>query len=174
MKHKWLLACTMMVIFVLSGCGKTVEEQIDSGIANAENVFKADAEETNKTIGEIKLYVPTRYNVKQSDDLNDSNNLILTKGKDQYLLFVNEHEKADSKLHYELLKKDQTKKIIKEEIIEEDEAFGFTAIVEADEEHYELIVSSGGAKISTITEQKKIDTKLEDMMAIVRSVQLKE
>lgn len=171
MKHKWLLACAMMVIFVLTGCGKTVEEQVDSGIENAESVFKADAEETNKTIGEIKLYVPTKYNVKQSDDLN---NLIVTKGKDQFLLFVNEHEKADSKLHYELLKKDETKKIIKEEVIEEDGAFGFTAIVEADQEHYELIVSSGGAKISTITEQKKIDTKLEDMMTIVRSVQLKK
>ncbi|SOC03411.1 hypothetical protein SAMN05880501_103247 [Ureibacillus xyleni] len=170
MKLKWVhVAILIIVTLVLTGCGKTVDEQVELGITSAETVFKDNSNKPNKTIGEIQLFVPSGYSAKESEDLN---NLILTKGKDQYLLFVNEYEKQDSKLHYELLKKDSSKKVIKEETIESDGAFGFAAVIEVDEDHYELITSSGGAKISTISEDKKIDEKLANMMAITRSVEL--
>ncbi|MEL4025866.1 hypothetical protein [Lysinibacillus endophyticus] len=172
MKLRWVhVVVFMMVAFVLTGCGKPIDEQVELGLASAETVFKENSNKPNKTIGEIQLFVPSGYSVKESEDLN---NLILTKGKDQYILFVNQYEQQDSKLHYNLFKKDSSKKVVKESTYESDGAFGFSAVVEIDDENYELITSSGGVKISTITKNKKIDEKLTDMMSIARSVELIE
>ncbi|HWK23768.1 MAG TPA: hypothetical protein VNS08_12125 [Ureibacillus sp.] len=170
MKHKWFLAIVSCVLLgALTGCGKTVEEQIDTGVASAQTVFEENPQQPNTTIGNIKLHVPSGYEVEESEDIN---NIIITKGKQSYILFVNYNEKEDSNLQYELLNNDKTKKIIKEETIESDGAFGFSAVVEHDTEQFELIVSSGGVKMSTISEDKNIDQKLVDMMTIVRSVKI--
>ncbi len=172
MKGKWFFVPAVLVLLLaLAGCGKTVEEQIKTGVANAQTVFEENAQQPNKSIGLIQLYLPSGYSVEQSEDIN---NLIVRKGKDSYILFVNNNEKEDSNLHYELLKNDKSKKIVKEETVELDGAFGFTAVVEYDEERFELIASCGGVKISTISEDKNIDQKLVDMMTIVRSVKLVE
>ncbi|MDN4493716.1 hypothetical protein [Ureibacillus aquaedulcis] len=172
MKRKWLLASACCaLLFTLTGCGKTVEEQIDTGVASAQTVFEENPQQPNKTIGKIELYVPSGYDVKESEDLN---NLIITQGEESYILFVNYQEKEDSNLQYELLKNDSSKKIIKEETVEFDGAFGFSAVLDYDEEQFELIVSSGGVKMSTISEDENIDQKLVDMMTIVRSVKVLE
>jgi len=172
MKRKWFLAlATSILLFTLAGCGKTVEEQIDTGVASAQTVFEENPQQTNKTIGKIELYVPSGYDVEESDDLN---NLIIKNGNESYILFVNYYEEEDSNLHYELLKNDSSKKIIKEETVEFDGAFGFSAVREYDKDQFELIVSSGGVKMSTISEDKAIDQKLVDMMTIVRSVKIVE
>ncbi|MDI7740419.1 hypothetical protein QMK38_00260 [Lysinibacillus fusiformis] len=170
MKRKWFLAAASCVLLLtLTGCGKTVEEQIDTGVASAQTVFEENPQQPNKTIGKIELYVPAGFDVEESED---PNNLIITKGSESYILFVNYYEKEDSNLHYELLKNDASKKIIKEETVEFDGAFGFSAVREYDKEQFELIVSSGGVKMSTISEDKNIDQKLVDMMTIVRSVNI--
>lgn len=172
MKRKWFLVPAVFVLLLaLAGCGKTVEEQINTGVANAQTVFEEKAQEPNKTLGNIQVYMPSGYSVEQSED---ENNLIIKKGKDSYILFVNNNEKEDSNLHYELLKNDTSKKIVKKETVEFDGKFGFTAVVEYDEEHFELIASCGGVKISTISEDKNIDEKLVNMMTIVRSVKMVE
>lgn len=170
MKSKWLLVFTISIsIIALSGCGKTVEEQINSGVASAQTIFEENPQNPNKTVGDIELYVPSSYSIEKTED---KNNFLLKKGKDQFILFVNNNEKEDSKLQYQLLKNDKTKRIVKEQKVEVDDAFGFTAVVEYDKEHFELIVSSGRAKISTISKEKNIDEKLEDMMQIARSVKI--
>ncbi len=173
MKRKWFLASAVCVLLLaLAGCsGKPVEEQIDTGVASAQTVFEENPQQPNKTIGKIELYVPAGYAVEESED---KNNLIITKGNENYILFVNYYEKEDSNLHYELLKNDSSKKIIKEETVEFDGAFGFSAVLEYDKEQFELVVSSGGVKMSTISEDKNIDEKLVDMMTIVRSVKIAE
>ncbi|RHW33241.1 hypothetical protein D1B33_15985 [Lysinibacillus yapensis] len=170
MKRKWFQASACCVLlFALAGCGKTVEEQIDTGVASAQTVFEETPQHPNQTIGKIKLYVPSGFAVEETEDLN---NLILKKGNESYLLFVNYYEMEDSNLHYKLLKNNPSSKIIKEQTVEFDGAFGFTAVTEYDEEQFELIVSSGGVKMSTISEDQNIDEKLVDMMTIVRSVDI--
>lgn len=172
MKRKWLQATAcFLLLFALTGCGKTVEEQIDSGVASAQTVFEENPQEPNTNLEGIELYVPSGFKAENSED---PNNFIVTKGQDSYILFVNQNETEDSKLHYQLLKDDKTKHIIKEETVEFDGAFGFTAVIEHDEEQFELVVSCGGIKMSTISVDKNIDEKLVDMMTIVRSVKLLE
>lgn len=167
---KWLfLTIGAMLIFVLAGCGKSVEEQINIGVASAQTVFEETPREPNKQIGQIELYLPSGYSIKETDD---ENNYILSKGKEKYILFVNINEEEDSQLHYELLKSSQAKKIVKEQPVELDGAFGFTAVLEHDEELFELVASSGGVKVSTISKNRNIDSKLVEMMLIARSVEV--
>lgn len=106
---KWLLlAIAAMLLTGLSGCGKSVEEQINVGVASAQTVFEETPREPNKKIGQIELYLPSGYSIKETDDVN---NYVISKGKDNYILFVNVNEKEDSKLHYELLKKIPRRKL---------------------------------------------------------------
>lgn len=167
---KWLfLTISALLLFGLSGCGKSVEEQINMGVASAQTVFEESPKEANKKMGQIELYLPSGYKIQDTDDVN---NYVLTKGKDKYILFVNVNEKEDSKLHYELLKKNMSKAIVKEQPLELDGIFGFTMVLEHGENQFELVASSGGVKVSTISNDQKIDNKLEEMMRIARSVKV--
>lgn len=171
MKKRWfVITLFSSLLFLLAGCGAPVEEQISSGITSAESIFKGQAEETNKNINEIELYLPNGYSIEK---MEEKHNYIVQKGKkNRYILFVNHNEGENSRLHYDVLKNDQTRKIIEEKTFELEDAFGFVTVSEVDESTYELIVSSGAVKISSISDNKKIDEKLADMMTIARSVKV--
>lgn len=170
MKRRWLLALAVVALtFVLTGCGKSVQEQIDVGVASAATTFQENAETPNTTIGAIDLFVPKTYKVEQGAN---KMNYILTKNKDSYILFVNTNEEEDSKLHYDNLMADASKEVVKSQQMTTDEAFGFSAVVALDDKQYELIVSIGGVKMTTISEDRKIEEKLHTMMQIVRSVKI--
>lgn len=158
-----------LVILMLTACGKPVEEQVTEGIASTATVFEAKPVEPTTTIGEIKVYLPSGYEIEEG---TNEMNYIVTKGKDSFILFVNTIEQEDSRLHYDLLVNDSKLNIVKEQIFEQEEAFGFAAVIEHSEEQYELVVSSGGVKMTTMAKDKKIDEKLVDMMEIVRSVKV--
>ena len=65
-------------------------------------------------------------------------------------------------------------KVVEEQTYMNNDVFGFSAVVEHAEDEYELIVSNGGIKMSTMSDGKKIDQKIQAMMEIVRSVKVKE
>ena len=170
MNRKWIhFIWISIVAMMLTGCGKTVEEQITEGFASTATVFEAQSVEPTTTIGKIKVYLPSGYKVEEG---TNEMNYIFTKGKDSFILFVNTIEAEDSRLHYDILVNDSKLNIIKEETFELEEAFGFTAVIEHSEEQYELVVSSGGVKMTTMAADKNIDEKLVDMMEIVRSVKV--
>lgn len=170
MNRKWIhIVFVAACVLVLSACGKTVEEKATTGIENAESIFTSGPNETNKSIGHIKLYLPSGFNIEKGID---ESNYTVVNGKESYILFVNPNETEDSQLHYELLKNDKKNDIIEDKTFEKDGVFGFSAVNKQHEETYELVVSVGGVKISTISDQKKIDEKLQYMMEIAKSVQL--
>ncbi len=167
MNRQWLHCIWISsIILLLAGCGKTVEEQITDGLAFTEAAFEETEIEANTEIGKIAVYVPRGYTVEEgATDMN----YIFSKGKESFILFINTIEAEDSRLHYELLKNDKNLQIIKEETFENNEAFGFTAVIEHGEEQFELIVSSGGVKMTTLSEGKRMDEKLTEMTEIVLS-----
>ncbi|MEO4051896.1 hypothetical protein [Solibacillus sp. CAU 1738] len=170
MNRKWIQSIAILILALsLAGCGKSIEEQIEVGVANAQSTFKEAAQTPNTTIGNIQLFIPKGYTVEQGVD---EMNYILKKDKDSFLLFVNAIETEDSKLHYENLLADKTKDVVKSQDFETAGAFGFSAVVKHSEDEYELIVGSGGIKMTTISQNKKIENKLSEMMQIVRSVQI--
>lgn len=170
MNRKWIHLVLMAVVAImLAGCGKTIEEQITEGVASAATTFESKAAAPTTEIGKINVYVPPAYKVEEGAN---EMNYIFTKGRDSFILFVNTIEAEDSRLHYDNLVNDTSLNIVEKETFEFEEAFGFTAVIEHGEKDYELIVSSGGVKMTTMAEGKKIDEKLAEMMEIVRSVQV--
>ncbi len=170
MNRKMLhLALMAAVSLMLAGCGKTLEEQITEGVALAADTFESESPKPTTTIGKNKVYVPAGYSVEEGAN---EMNYIFSKGRDSFILFVNTVEAEDSRLHYDLLVNDADLNIVEEKTFEFEDAFGFTAVIEHSEKEYELVVSSGGVKMTTIAEDKGIDEKLAEMMEIVRSVRV--
>ncbi len=170
-RHSIHIALVAAIALILAGCGKTIEEQITEGVASAAMTFESKAPAPTTAIGKINVYLPPAYHVEEGAN---EMNYIFTKGKDSFILFVNTIEAEDSRLHYDNLINDTSLNIVEKETFEFEEAFGFTAVIEHGEKEYELVVSSGGVKMTTIAEDKKIDEKLTEMMEVVRSVQVQK
>ncbi|MEG0385532.1 hypothetical protein [Solibacillus cecembensis] len=168
MNRKWVHIFILSIVMLLvSGCNQSVEEQASVGLENAKTTFESKPNEPNKMIGQIELYIPQGYGIEKGiDELNYT----LVNGKDSYLLFVNPQEAGNSQLHYTILKEDPNIEIVEEEIYKSDETFGFSSVIKRGEKQYELVVTIGGVKLTTLSENKKIDQKLQDMMEIVQSV----
>ncbi|MEA0555466.1 hypothetical protein U1P98_12145 [Lysinibacillus irui] len=172
MSVKWLRTIgLMLLLLVLAGCNQSIDEQIANGLQITETVFAEEPEEHTEKIGDIKLYLPSNFKV---EDSSDEYNIVISKGKESYILFINNREAQDSKLYYNLLKENETDKIIEESTYDKDGRFGFTAVLKTDDENeMELIVSSGGVKMTTISQAKHIENNLREMTKIVHSVKMK-
>lgn len=169
MRKKGLIVLTtLFVLVLLAGCGKSLEEQIDTGIVNVQTTIETEPMEPNNEIGRIKVFLPEGYTIEESED---ETNYLLKKNNDhQFILFVNPNEQKNSKLLYDLFKQNQAKEIVEEKTFETKDSFGFAAILQNDEDSYELIVNSGGVKITTLSSEQNIDQMLQEMMQIAHSV----
>jgi len=172
MSFTWLKTIgLMLLLLVLSGCNQSIDDQIANGLQLTETVFAEEPEEHTEKIGDIKLYLPSNFKV---EDSSDAYNIVISKGKESYILFINDEEAQDSKLYYNLLKENEADKIIEESTYDKKGRFGFTAVLKTeDKNEMELIVSSGGVKMTTISQTKHIETNLREMTKIVHSVKMK-
>lgn len=172
MSFTWLKTIgLMLLLLVLSGCNQSIDDQIANGLQLTETVFAEEPEEHTEKIGDIKLYLPSNFKV---EDSSDAYNIVISKGKESYILFINDEEAQDSKLYYNLLKENEADKIIEESTYDKNGRFGFTAVLKTeDKNEMELIVSSGGVKMTTISQTKHIETNLREMTKIVHSVKMK-
>jgi hypothetical protein len=169
MKYKRLLGTIVVSAVLLAGCGKTVDEQVLEGITTVQAAFEQEPIKANTKENNISLYLPVDYVI---DPSKEENNYLINSSDDQYILFINEKEPENSQLNYDLLMKSEDESIVKVEQLQGEKHFGFVAVKQFSEKEYELIVSIGGIKLSTVTNQKKIDEKLANMIDIVRSVEI--
>ena len=170
MNRKWIHGfIASLAIVALAGCSQSVEDQVSVGLENAQTTFEETPAEPNKTIGHIEVYIPNGFSIELGID---ESNYTLTKGEDSYILFVNPYETVDSQLHYDILMNDEASEFLREKTFETEGVFGFSAAVKKSEKQFELIVSIGGAKLTTISNDKNIDEKLQEMMEIVQSIHL--
>ncbi len=156
-----------LAVILLVGCA-SLEEQATDGLESAKIVFQGEAETPNKEVNKIKLFLPSGF---QIEDGSDESNIILSKGKASFILFMNPNETQESKLYYELMMANSNANIIEEQVFEFENRFGFAAVLQNGEESYELVTSIGGIKLTTISSEKEIANKLEQMMTILRSIQ---
>lgn len=169
MARTWRFVFLVSVLAViLAACGKTLEERTAEGFDVAKEAFYADEIVQNEEIDGTKFLKPAGFTVSNN---SDGQNIILNKGKQPFILFINPNEIKDSRLFYDLLVANEKAKIISEEEFNEEDTFGFVAVLEADDGEVELIASVGGAKITTKTSEKNIASNLETMMQIVRSIE---
>lgn len=172
MLRKWLQASgIMLLLLALSGCNQSIDEQVSNGFQQIETIFAKKPEKHTDTIGNIQLYLPTKFKI---EDSSDKYNILVSKGKQSFILFINDREEPDSKLYYELLKEDSSKEILAEQTYENDGSFGFSAVSKTEnDKEFELVVSSGGVKMTTISPMKDVEDNLHEMTKIVHSVKIK-
>lgn len=166
---KRLLGTIGVITVLLAGCGKSFDEQVSEGIITVQAAFEQQPIKANTTENNINLYLPEDYVI---DPSKEEHNYLIHSSDDQYILFINEEEPENSQLNYDILMKSDDESIIKVEQLQGEKHFGFVAVKQFSEKEYELIVSIGGIKLSTVTNEKKIDYKLANMIDIVRSVEI--
>lgn len=162
-----LVVLLLTAVVVLAACGKPVEERAMDGIKVAEEVFHQKRKAHNEEIDGVNLYKPSEFKV---DENSDAQNIVLNKGKQPFILFINPNEKKDSQLFYDLLQADEKVEVIAEKKFSEGATFGFAAVIQNNDDTVELIANVGGAKITTQTKDKNIARDLESMMKIVHSI----
>jgi len=167
MTRNWMrLLIASLAVILLVGCS-SLEEQTSDGLENAKVVFQDDAEKPNEKVNDINIFMPNGFSIEEE---SNETNIILSKGNDSYILFINPNELPSSQLYYDLMTSDNNLKVIEEKTFEQNGRFGFAAIIENSKEKYELITSIGGIKLTTISDQSDVAKNLEKMMLIVRSI----
>jgi len=170
MGRNWMrMAIAPLLLLSLSACSASAEEQTGNGITAAKEIFQGEIVEPNEQIDNIELFVPSGFSIL---DESDDHNIVLTANNDSYILFINPNEKADSQLFFDLVQADKKDSIIAQETFEQNGRFGFIAVYPSSEDKYEIISSIGGVKMTTITDEANISDSMEQMMKIVRSVQV--
>jgi hypothetical protein len=156
---------------MLAGCMATPEEQAADGLADARKVFEQEPMKTNKTAAGRELYLPGGYTVEEP---SDEQNIIITKGSDSFVLFINPNEPSDSKFFYDLQKANPEQQWLIDETFEQNGRFGFTTVRAITEDRYEIVESAGGVKMTTISEESNIAENMDWMMKTVRSITIEE
>ncbi|MET0959388.1 MAG: hypothetical protein ABWX58_03600 [Psychrobacillus psychrotolerans] len=167
MTRNWMrLLIASLAVILLAGCS-SLEEQTSDGLENAKVAFQGDAEKPNEKVNDINIFIPSGFSLEEE---SNETNIILSKGKESFILFINPNELPSSQLYYDLMTSDKNLKVLDEKTFEQNGRFGFAAIIENSEEKYELTTSIGGIKLTTISDQQDVAKNLEKMMLIVRSI----
>jgi hypothetical protein len=153
-------------IFLLSACSSSFSEDKQEANEAVKNVFEAKAVKTNNSTKDIEYHLPFGVEVKEEKP----NNVLLKNNSRTYILFYNQHEKADSKIVYDSTMKQQ-KEWDANETYSGDGKFGYMLVKKVKEDHYQLIVGIGGVKLTTETDDIQKDA--ETMMTIANSVNIK-
>lgn len=167
MTRIWMrLLIASLAVILLAGCS-SLEEQTSDGLESAKVAFQGDAEKPNEKVNDINIFIPSGFSIEEE---SNETNIILSKGKESFILFINPNELPSSQLYYDLMTSDKNLKVLEEKTFEQNGRFGFAAIIVNSEEKYELITSIGGIKLTTISDQQDVAKNLEKMMLIVRSI----
>lgn len=167
MKRSVFITGTVLSLFLLAGCMATPEERLAEGLSVTRTAFEKEPPETNKTAGQTELYLPGGYDIEEP---SDEHNIIITKGSNSYVLFINPNEAADSKFFYDLQKANAEMEWIADETFEQKGRFGFTTLRAIADDRIEVIVSAGGVKMTTISEESNVPGNMEWMMKTARSI----
>ena len=89
---------------------------------------------------------------------SDETNIVLMKDNEEfpYVLFINPNEKQNSQLFYDLLQAEKKNITYAQETYEQNNRFGFIAVLPSGEEQFEIIASIGGVKLTTISDEANI------------------
>lgn len=155
-----------VVLFILSGCMQSSEEIKKETIEKTEEAFKNEKQKTNETTEQFSYYLPEDFEVEETKKFN----VLLEKGNQSFILFVNQNEEESSKVSYETLV-EQYKDPFISETFEQDDQFGYLFAVEVDKNLYEVTVGMGGTKLTTESEAHNLHDHAQVMMEIVKSVQ---
>ncbi|GAA0484615.1 hypothetical protein GCM10008986_07390 [Salinibacillus aidingensis] len=167
-KRQFLILVSLGSVLFLSGCLLSEEKALENAAQAAEESFNSESAEPNQKIDVISLHLPDDVKIEGSSN----NNVFLKQGDQQYLLFYNQFEGAESRHLFDGIKAREDSLL--QESFEADSRFGYIAVFpNSKEEQYELQVGIGGVKITTMTTKEELENKAAEMMDIVNSVDMK-
>ncbi|WP_175639928.1 hypothetical protein [Metabacillus schmidteae] len=155
-----------IVLFILTGCMPSSEEIKKDTLENTEQAFLSKKQEINETSKQFSYYLPEDFQVKETKNFN----VLLEKGNQSFILFVNQNEEENSRVSYDTLV-EQYKDPFISETFERDHQFGYLFVVKVDKNLYEVTVGIGGIKLTTESEAHNLHDDAQVMMEIVKSVQ---
>lgn len=161
---KILIVSTFLLIGLLTGC-TSIEDQAKETKTAVEQTLKEKPVETNNQYGDITFYLPNEMKIDKKGD----NNLILKKGDQLYILFVNPNEDVASDVMYQAIHSNDSKFAI-DNTFKDKDRFGYVKAYEIDDKLYMLSVGIGGVKMTTETKVSKITENATEMMKVVSSV----
>lgn len=160
-----------MFLVMLSACSASIDEEKKVAQEAVKNVFTSELDvETNKEMKGYHFYLPKGMVMKESID----NNIVLARGKNIYILFINPQEQSSSEVVYQSSVSPKITYVMDETFTTKGE-FGYLLIHEINSEKdvYELTVGIGGVKLTTETNTKHLADNAKEMMEIVKSVENK-
>jgi hypothetical protein len=162
-----LIFMIVLITILLASCS-SIEDIVIEAENEAKEEFMSSPKGVNAETSGFTYYVPREMEVENKIN----HNIILTEGKQTFILFVNTLEKPDSKVLYETsLATDQ--EFIVNKTIEDNERFGFVQVLQIEKNKYEVSVGIGGVKLTTETKKRNIAKDTKKMMHIANSVRLK-
>lgn len=165
---KLLVLCVF--ILNIAACGKSLDSQMSQGFSEADTIFNSKPKDSTASSEHLQFYLPNGYKVKTS---SDETNIILSKGKGIYSIFINPNESQDSQRFYNAMNKNLKDDIIKEQTYKKNGRFGFASVLKKDNENYEVIASTGGVKVTGLANNNDISKTISELMTIALSVQVK-
>lgn len=165
--RKFLVSIILfMLLFALAGCGVSLDEQVSQAKKQVEAAFNGKPLTPNKKAKHFSYHLPKGFEVQE----DVKSNVILEKGRQTYILFVNPEEDSSSKMLFNTLEAD-SKKLILKSSFQGKNRFGYVAVKKIDDDMYVTSVGIGGVKMTTETKASGIAKSAEEMMKIVTSVQ---
>jgi hypothetical protein len=153
----------ILLFLLLVGC-TSIEDAVTESKDLVEKEFNSGAKGVNVETNAFSYYMPTSMEVETEGEFN----IILTEGKQPYILFVNTLEKKDSRVVYESSLTDQD--YVVNETYDGKNKFGFFQVKEIQDKLYEVSVGVGGVKLTTEVEKNNISESARKMMKIANSV----
>jgi len=153
----------LLLVGILSGCA-SIEDESKEAVAEVESAFKAKPEKTNSDSGEISFYLPSTMDIEKKDE----NNVILQKGDQTFILFVNPNEARTSDVMYNAIVEEE---FTIDQTFSDNERFGYIKAFEIENKLYLVTVGIGGIKMTTEAKVSEISESASEMMKIVSSVE---
>ncbi|REB06519.1 hypothetical protein DVB69_12520 [Sporosarcina sp. BI001-red] len=167
-KYSYLLAAAVLLL-VLTGCGRTVEEQTDEAMQSVRDAFEMNRKQPTEAIAGVEFYKPVGWKV---DMMQEDHTFLMSKRNQTYTAQYDPNAKQDSHAYYELLMADTSKKFIQQQTFSDAGVFGFAAISAHGDSSVEVVTGSGPVQVTAIVQKGDLVAAIERMMEIARSIQI--
>lgn len=158
-----------LLLLVLTGCGRTVEEQTDEAMQSAREAFEMNRKQPTESIEGVEFYKPVGWKV---DMQKEDHTFLISKRSQTYTAQYDPNAKQDSHAYYDLLMADTEKEFIQQQTFSDSGVFGFAAIRAHGNSSVEVVTGSGPIQVTAIVEKEDLVAAIERMMEIARSMQL--